>query len=54
MKKIAVINSNDCIGCGSCGDICSEVFGFDESETRAIVKKQGVGTEECIEEAMES
>ena len=48
-----VINSDDCIGCGSCVDIGSEVFGFDESETRSIVKKWGVGAEECIEEAME-
>lgn len=49
-----VINSDDCIGCGSCVDIGSEVFGFDESETRSIVKKRGVGAENCIEEAMES
>lgn len=49
-----VINSDDCIGCGSCVDICLEFFGFDESETRSIVKKRGVGAENCIEEAMES
>lgn len=54
MKKSAVINSDDCIGCGSCVDICSDAFGFDESETNAIVKKRGEGNEECIEEAMES
>jgi ferredoxin len=54
MKKNVVINSGECIGCGSCVDICSEVFDYNESETRAIVKKQGVRPEECIEEAMES
>jgi len=49
-----VINSDDCIGCGSCVDICSDVFSFDETATVAIVKKLGVESEGCIEEAMES
>ena len=49
-----VINYDDCIGCGSCIDICSDVFGFDETDTYAIVKKRGVVNEGCIEEAMES
>jgi NAD-dependent dihydropyrimidine dehydrogenase PreA subunit len=30
MKKSAVIKSDDCVGCGGCVDICSDVFGFDE------------------------
>ena len=48
------INFDDCIGCGICIDICSDVFGFDESETNAIIKKRAVENEECVEEAMES
>ena len=54
MKKSVVINSDDCIGCGSYDDICSDVFSFDETATVAIVKKLGVESEGCIEEAMES
>jgi len=54
MKKSVVINSDDCIGCGSYLDICSDVFSFDETATVAIVKKLGVESEGCIKEAMES
>jgi len=48
------IKADDCIGCGSCVDLCPSEFEFDESETKAMVKLQVEGTEECIQEAIES
>lgn len=54
MKKDVTIKSDECIGCGTCVDICPKVFEFDESETIARVKKQGRIADSCIDEAIES
>jgi hypothetical protein len=48
-----VINFDDFIGCGICIDIFSDVFGFNESETKAFVNNRAVANEECIEQENE-
>ncbi len=54
MGKIVVIDTDECIGCESCVELCPEVFAFNEEEEKAeVILPQG-GPEDCIEEAMET
>jgi len=53
MGKIVVIDTEECIGCESCVELCSEVFAFNEEEEKAEVILPEGGPEDCIEEAME-
>ena len=54
MGKTVVIDTDECIGCESCIELCSEVFTFNEEEEKAeVILPQG-GSEDCIEEAMET
>jgi ferredoxin len=46
MAPIPVIETEDCIGCGSCVDLCPEVFVLNES----LEKAQVVNPEGCAEE----
>ncbi|MDZ7642464.1 MAG: ferredoxin [Desulfurivibrio sp.] len=51
MKKVH-IDEDECIGCGSCEDICPEVFKLDnDSEKAKVIKPEG-GPAELIEEAI--
>lgn len=52
MGKRAVIDTDECIGCESCVELCPEVFEFDEEEEKAYVSVPEGGDEECIEEAI--
>jgi ferredoxin len=52
MGKRVCIDREECIGCGSCHDICPEVFGLDEEAEKACVIKPEGGPEDRIEEAM--
>jgi ferredoxin len=54
MGKIVVIDSDECIGCESCVELCAEVFAFNEAEEKAEVIVPEGGPEDCIEEAMET
>jgi ferredoxin len=54
MGKIVVIDSDECIGCESCVELCAEVFAFNEAEEKAEVILPEGGPEDCIEEAMET
>lgn len=51
MKKV-YIDEDECIGCGSCEDICPEVFKLDSDSEKAKVIKQEGGPENLIEEAI--
>ena len=52
MGRIVYIDGDECIGCGSCVDICPEVFALDkEAEKSSVIKPEG-GPEDLIEEAM--
>ena len=54
MSKKVYIETEECIGCESCVELCPEVFEFDDAERKARVKLPEIGDEECIEEAMAS
>jgi ferredoxin len=54
MSRKVYIDEEECIGCGSCEEICPEVFELnEETETAVVIKPQG-GPEDLIEEAMET
>jgi ferredoxin len=52
MGKRVYIDEEECIGCGSCEEICPEVFKLDEETEKAAVIKPEGGPEALIEEAM--
>jgi ferredoxin len=54
MARIVYIDENECIGCGSCEEICDEVFRLNEETEKAEVIKPEGGPEDLIEEAMET
>jgi len=54
MAKRVVIDTEECTGCETCVELCSEVFAFNEDEEKAEVILSEGGPEDCIEEAMES
>ena len=49
---ICEVNEDECIGCGSCEDICPEVFKLNKETEKSIVTKPEGGPEELIQEAM--
>ncbi len=52
MGKVVAIETDECIGCESCVELCPDVFAFDEEEEKARVQLPEGGNEECIEEAI--
>jgi len=54
MDRRVIIDEDECIGCGSCEEICDEVFRLDEETEKAEVIKPEGGPEDLIEEAMET
>jgi ferredoxin len=54
MSKTVIIDTEECIGCESCVELCSDVFGFDEDDEKAFVIFPEGGDEECIDEAIET
>lgn len=54
MAKKVVIDEDECMGCEVCVEIVPDVFEFDEEKNIALVKTEGGGVEEDIEEAMDS
>ena len=48
------IDEDECIGCGTCEEICPEVFKLDLETEKAIVIMPDGGPEDFIEEAMDS
>lgn len=52
MAKKVVIDTNKCIGCESCVEICPEIFEFDDENDKAFVRLAEGGDEECIDEAI--
>lgn len=51
--KAPYIVESECIACGSCEEICPEVFKVDEQAGYAIVINQG-GDPDKIQEAMDT
>ncbi|NTV14401.1 MAG: ferredoxin [Desulfobulbaceae bacterium] len=54
MAKMVTLDSDECIGCGSCAEICPEVFGFNAGEEKAFVTNDAGGDLECANEAAAS
>lgn len=54
MGKKVIINTEECIGCESCVEICPDVFAFNEAEEKAEVILPEGGPEDCIQEAIET
>jgi ferredoxin len=54
MSKKVFIETEECIGCESCVELCPDVFGFDQDNEKAFVIKAEGGAEDCIDEAIET
>jgi ferredoxin len=54
MARRLVIETEECLGCETCVELCPEVFAFNEDEEKAEVILPYGGTEDCIEEAISS
>jgi len=50
---LAYVDQDECIGCESCVQICPAVFEIND-EGKAAVLPSSDGSEECIEEAMDT
>jgi ferredoxin len=54
MAGTVYIDEDECIGCGTCEELCPEIFELNEATDKAeVIKSQG-GPEDCIEEAISS
>ncbi|RLB06788.1 MAG: ferredoxin [Deltaproteobacteria bacterium] len=54
MGRRVYIEKEECIGCGTCEEICPEVFRLNEEEGYAEVIEPEGGPEELIEEAIDA
>jgi ferredoxin len=54
MGRRVYVDEEECIGCGSCEEICPDVFVLNEDTEKAEVISPEGGPEELIEEAMEA
>ncbi len=54
MAKRVYLVEEECIGCGSCVEICPEVFQMKESEEKSEVIKPEGGPEDLIQEAIDT
>ena len=54
MGNNVIIDTEECIGCESCVELCPEVFEMDESGEKAVVIPADNYDADCIEEAIET
>jgi len=54
MSRRVFIDEDECIGCGSCSEICPEVFRLDEEKGKASVIKPEGGPEGLVQEAIDT
>jgi ferredoxin len=54
MSKKVTIDTDECIGCQTCVELCPEVFGFDNETEKAVVLSEVTGNEGCIDEAADA
>ncbi len=48
------IDEDECIACGTCVELCPDIFQMNEEIEKAVVILPEGGPKECIEEAIES
>jgi ferredoxin len=53
-KMSVTINEEDCMGCGTCVQICPEVFGMNELEDKAVVTGESGARAALVDEAAEA
>lgn len=51
MARTVTLDTDECIGCGSCAEICPEVFGFNTDIEKAFVLREDGGDLDCAGEA---
>ena len=54
MSDRVYIDEDECIGCGSCEEICPEVFKLNEETEKAEVIKPEGGPKDSIQEAIDT
>lgn len=54
MSKKVYIETEECIGCETCVELCPEAFAFDEETEKAVVILAEGGPEDCIDEAIDT
>jgi len=54
MARNIIIDEEECIGCGTCEEICPEVFTLNEKTDKAEVTDPQGAPEDQIEEAIEA
>jgi len=54
MARRVYIDEEECIGCGSCEDICPDVFKLNEDTEKVEVITPEGGPEDLIDEAIDS
>jgi ferredoxin len=54
MPRTVIVDQDTCIGCGTCEEICSEVFQLNEEIGKSEVIKPEGGPEDLIQDAIES
>ena len=54
MSMKVTIDTDECIGCQTCVELCPEAFSFDNDTEKAEVRPDMTGNEDCIEEAADS
>ena len=52
MARQVRIDTEECIGCETCVELCPDIFAFDEEAGKSHVIKAEGGDEACIEEAI--
>ncbi len=52
MGKVVYVDLDECTGCGTCEELCPEVFKVDEETEKAVViKPEGA---DCVEESIDT
>jgi ferredoxin len=54
MPMKVIIDEEECIACGTCVELCPDVFQMNEEKEKAEVILAEGGPKECIEEAIDS
>lgn len=54
MGHKVVLDEECCVGCGTCAELCPDVFEMDDEGEKANVILPEGGSKECIEEAIAS